>query len=66
MKRTKIFLLAGLIFTMGTAVEAQQDNDPKAKAILDELSAKTKTYTTIKQAGKSHRNAERIGYAQRR
>lgn len=48
MKRTKILLLAGLIFTMGTAVQAQQDNDPKAKAILDELSTKTKSYTTIK------------------
>lgn len=50
MKRTKIFLLAGLIFSMGmgTAVQAQSDNDPKAKTILDELSAKTKTYSTIK------------------
>lgn len=48
MRRTKIFLLAGLIFSMGTAVQAQSDNDPKAKAILDELSAKTKTYSTIK------------------
>lgn len=48
MKRSKIFLLAGLVFTMSTAVQAQQDNDPKAKAILDELSAKTKSYTTIK------------------
>lgn len=47
MKRIKLFLLAGL-FSMAGAVHAQEPVDKKAKAILDELSAKTKSYTSIK------------------
>ena len=42
----KISLLAFSLFTFSTLINAQ--TDPKAKAILDDLSAKTKAYTSIK------------------
>ncbi len=42
----KITLLALLTVNFFVSVNAQ--NDPKAKAILDDLSAKTKAYTTLK------------------
>jgi outer membrane lipoprotein-sorting protein len=41
----KLFIAAGL-FMMSMAMQAQNPND-KAKEILDKLSAKTKTFTTI-------------------
>ena len=43
----KIFLLLTGICTLNT-VSAQEQGDKKAKGILDELSAKTKSYSTIK------------------
>jgi len=42
----KISVITLLIAGITTSINAQ--NDPKAKAILDELSAKTKAYTSIK------------------
>lgn len=48
MKPTRIFLLAGMLFSMATAVQAQEQVDKKAKTILDDLSKTTKSYTTIK------------------
>ena len=47
MKRIKLVLLAGL-FSIAGVSQAQEQTDKKAKAILDELSAKTKSYSTIK------------------
>lgn len=43
---TRKSVLLGLLLLAGISINAQ--NDPKAKKILDELSAKTKAYTTIK------------------
>lgn len=48
MKSLSIFLLAGMIFTSATSIQAQDMVDKKAKTILDELSTKTKSYTSIK------------------
>jgi outer membrane lipoprotein-sorting protein len=42
----KISLVA--LLTLGSFASVIGQNDPKAKKILDELSAKTKSYTTIK------------------
>ena len=42
----KLVLLALVAIGINTTINAQ--NDPKAKTILDELSAKTKAYTSIK------------------
>jgi outer membrane lipoprotein-sorting protein len=48
MKPLSIFLLAGMLFTTAASVQAQEQVDKKAKTILDELSTKTKSYTSIK------------------
>lgn len=42
--RRILFILAGILFTS----QAISQTDPKAKEILDQLSAKTKAYSTIK------------------
>lgn len=51
MKITKIFSAATILVLSVNSVKAQQtkavDQDPKAKKILDDVSAKTKTYTSI-------------------
>jgi outer membrane lipoprotein-sorting protein len=44
---TKKNILVAL-FAVGTITSSVAQNDPKAKTILDELSAKTKAYTSIK------------------
>ncbi len=46
MSITKISIITLLTLSLSSICSAQ--NDPKAKAILDELSAKTKAYTSIK------------------
>lgn len=45
MKQIRSYLILGLL-SIGITVQAQ--NDPKAKQILDQLSSKTKSYSTIK------------------
>ena len=46
MYRTKIILTSLSIFLIASFAFAQE-NDPKAEAVLNKLSAKAKTYTTM-------------------
>ncbi|PCH92023.1 MAG: cell envelope biogenesis protein LolA [Bacteroidetes bacterium] len=44
---TQLVVIAGLLLIMSTNAYSQNDHDPKAKAILDEVSKKTKTYKAM-------------------
>ena len=43
----KKFFITGSIFTVALMASAQVKNDPTAKAILDAVSAKFKTFSTV-------------------